>query len=343
MQRHVERDEYLLHATELTDKESQLITEFSQWLPDEIIDCHAHCNLPEHVRSIDDRAYNHMLSTFPSFTLEESKAWHKKFHPGKKVRTLRFATVFRGIDHKATNLYLLSQSPLEDRVALYGLPNDQEYTIRMLDHPRVSALKMYYSYAEPPSTEIYHYFPENVLEEAQARDIPIVLHPPKRITKCLDQILQLTADFPRLRICLAHLSLTKYLVPGLEEAFSAIAQYPLVSFDTALVPSADVVKMALQIVGAERVMYGSDEPLHLIRSAVFQHPNLGERIVTEYPYHWIDPVEHAEYKDRAKGATHAHWLSLRAIREAISSFPADTREGIKQKLFHDNAQEFYGF
>src|SRR3989338_2147147 len=67
--------------------------------------------------------------------------------------------------------------------------------------------------------------------------IPFILHPPRRITVCLEQILRLAEDFPRLRVCLAHLSLTKRMVPGLEEAFRAIAQHPLMSFDTSLVPS----------------------------------------------------------------------------------------------------------
>lgn len=343
MQRTINREAYLSYAESFIHTERHLIDEFDQWLPERIIDCHAHCNRPEHVRTIDDRAFHHMLSTFPSFTLEESKDWHQKFHPSKEVRTLRFPNVFRGIDHKAANLYLLEKSPSQDRVALYGLPDDRDYTIDMLDHPRVSALKMYYLYFEPPATQIYQYFPKVVLEAAQARDLPIVLHPPTKITTCLDQILKLIDDFPRLRICLAHLSLTKYVVPGLEEAFFSIAQHPLVNFDTALNPSAEVVSMALQIVGPERIMYGSDEPLHLIRSTVYQHPERGERLVTEYPYHWVDLAEHEEYKNRAQGATHAHWLSLRAIRKAISLLPVDIQEETKQKLFHDNAQKFYGF
>jgi hypothetical protein len=93
---------------------------------------------------------------------------------------------FRGIDYRAANLYLLKQSDVQNRIALYGPPDDPEYTIRILGHPRVSALKMYYLYLEPPATEIYQYFPKVVLEEAQRRDVPIILHPPRKITECFD-------------------------------------------------------------------------------------------------------------------------------------------------------------
>lgn len=343
MNRKIDREAYFEYARALTGKEEDLLREFQEWLPSTIIDCHAHCNLPEHVRSIDDRAYNHMLSTFPSFSLEESKEWHALLHPGKNVRSLRFPKTFRGIDHRAANLYLLKESDMQDRIALYGLPDDPEYTIGMLGHPRVSALKMYYSYLEPPATEIYQYFPKVVLEEAQRMDIPIVLHPPRRITACLDQILTLARGFPRLRICLAHLSLTKSVVPGLEEVFTAIAQLPCVHFDTALVPSAEVVAMALRIVGSDRIMYGSDEPLNLIRSTPYMHPEKGERLATEYPYHWVDVSDYQAYKHLASGITHAHWQALQAVRTAVSNLPEEEQDGVKQKLFHDNAKLFYGF
>jgi len=283
-----------------------------------------------------------MLSTFPSFSLEESREWHALLHPGKNIRSLRFPKTFRGIDHRAANLYLLEQSDVQDRIALYGIPDDPEYTIGMLGHTRVSALKMYYSYLEPPAVEIYQYFPKVVLEEAQGRDVPIILHPPRRITMCLDQILMLAKDFPYLRVCLAHLSLTKSVVPGLEEALTEIARLPRVRFDTALVPSAEVVAMALRIVGPERVMYGSDEPLNLIRSMPYVHPEKGERLTAVYPYHWIDSAE-SQYKHLATDATHAHWQALRAVKTAVSAMPEKEQEAVKQKLFHDNAKLFYGF
>ncbi|TAK04063.1 hypothetical protein EPO34_02810 [Patescibacteria group bacterium] len=343
MKRNIDREAYLAHAKSFTEAERRLVEEFAEWLPETIIDGHSHGSTPEHVRAVDARAYGHMLSTFPSFTLEESDEWHRILYPGKTVHALRFAMPFRGIDHKEANRYLLGQSMAEDRIALYGLPDDVEYTIGMLGHPRVSALKMYYSYHEPPAGEIYQYFPKEVLEQAQALGVPILLHPPMRITACLDQILTLVRDFPRLRVCLAHLSLTKYAVPGLEEAFVEIAKHPQISFDTALVPSAEVVAMALRIVGSDRIMYGSDEPLQLIRSVPYAHPQRGERLATDYPYHWVDLAEHGEYGHLAAGAPHAHWQALGAIRMAVSGLSETERASVKQKLFHDNAKAFYGF
>ena len=90
-------------------------------------------------------------------------------------------------------------------------------------------------------------------------------------------------------------------------------------------------------------MYGSDAPLHLIRSVVYEHPQYGERLATTYPYHWVDPVEHEQFKSLAIRATHAHWQALSALKAAISELPDEVQHIAKQKIFCDNARLFYGF
>ena len=332
----IDRNAYLAYSEKFTENEMLLRDEFSEWLPECIIDCHAHCNLPEHVLSIDDRSYHHMLSTFPSFSLVESRHWHGLFYPGKRLRTLRFPKTFRGIDHRRANLYLLEESLEGDRVALYGLPDDVPYTIDTLSHPRVSALKMYYSYLNPPATEVYQYFPPPVLEVAERLSIPIILHPPRVITKCIDQLLRLLQDFPALRVSVAHMGLTKCLVPGLREAYEQLARFESVVLDTSMVPSAEVILLGLQVFGLERVMFGSDEPLSLIRAATYEHPEFGQRLMTEYPYHWVNPSEQSSYRHLVPaGITHCHWQCMAAIKAALTQLADGMQVTAKQNLFHN--------
>lgn len=339
----INRKAYLSHAKAITPIEQNLITEYQKWLPDLFIDCHAHCNLHRHVNYIDDRAFRHMLSTFPSFNLKESKEWNSFFHPKKKILSLRFPCVFKGIDHKKANSYLFEQSSKCDRIALYGLSDDIDYTIKSLHHPRVSALKMYHSYPNPTAKKIYQYFPKKVLKVAEKKNIPIILHPPLPIVESISQIFRLLDDFPNLKICLAHMGLTKSLTIGLEKALVSLAPCSLVMFDTAQVSSADVIEAALLITGQNRVMYGSDAPVNLIRSVAYEHPQYGRRIVTEYPYHWVEKKEQETYKHLAVGAMHNHWGTLNAIKDAISRLPQNYQEDAKKKIFYFNAKIFYGF
>lgn len=338
-----QREEYLHHALEVMPEEQARIDEYAAWLPSHVIDAHAHANLPEHVDFIHDSAYNHMLSTFPSFSIEESSASHELLHPGIDIRTLRFAKTFKGIAHRAANQYLLEQSPDKDRVALFGLPEDPNYTIEMLSHPRVSALKMYYSYLQPPATTVYEAFPPAILAAAEERGVAVVMHAPKMIVNSLDDVIQTTRDFPDLKIALAHLGSSKFDVPGLQEAYDRLAGETTLYADTALNPSPEVVTRALNTFGSDRIMYGSDEPLNLIRSVPYVHPERGQRIATKFAYHWQNPEEHAQYHHLADSAIHAHWLSLDALRAAIEAQPNAKQAVIKQAIFHDNAARFYGF
>jgi hypothetical protein len=153
MNRQINREGYPAFARNINPEEKRLIAGHEKWLPDTIIDCHAHCNLEKHVLNIEERAFQHMLSTFLSFSLEESNEWNLLLHPGKKIFTLRFPGVARGIDHREANSYLLRNSPEQDRIALFGLSDDIGYTIDAMQHPQVSALKMYHSYSNPSATQ----------------------------------------------------------------------------------------------------------------------------------------------------------------------------------------------
>ncbi len=339
----VDINAYLSHAMVLSDQEVALRKKICDWLPTNIVDCHSHAHLPEHVVSISEFAFGHVMSTFPSFTLEQSRQFNALLHPGINVRSLRFAGVFHGIDFPAANTYLLECSPPEDRVALLGMPDDIEYTVQALAHPRVSALKMYYASCNPPARTIYGYFPPEILEEAQARNIPIILHPPRVVTQCMDQLQILRRDFPRLRIVIAHLGLTKMVVPGLRAAYEELAAVPTIFMDTSMVPSAAVVALALDTFGSQRIMFGSDAPINLIRSAAYVHPQKGQRVVTDYPYHWVDSEEYSQYGHLARNAVQAHWQSLEALYEAVQALPVRERENAKQALFCQAASVIFRF
>jgi hypothetical protein len=93
-------------------------------------------------------------------------------------------------------------------------------------------------------------------------------------------------------------------------------------------------------------MFGSDEPVSLIRSRPFTNPEKtekGQRLITEYKYHWVDEEEHQQYHHLADGVIHSHWLSMNAIRFAIDTFPASDRSRIKEKVFFTNAKNFFKF
>lgn len=334
---------YMADSLNFSMAEITLRDSYTEWLPSVIIDCHAHAGLPEHVEFMEKKTYKHMLSTFPSLSLEQSEDARSLFHPGKTIRSLRFAKTFRGINHREVNRYLLEKSPTPDRVALFGLADDIDYTNEMMRHPKVSALKMYYSNVEPTADTIYKFFKPAILEVAEGLGIPIVLHLPKSYVECRQELRQMFRDFPQLKISIAHLGPSDFIIEGLEDTFRESADYPHLNLDTSLNNSAEVVKLALDIFGSDRIMYGSDEPLNLIRGKIYQHTEKGGRLITSYPYHWVNLEDHDRFKHLSVGLVHWHWLALEALRTAIELYPFEMRERIKQRIFFENARKFFGF
>lgn len=335
--------EYLDYSLKLNDREVDMLQLLMEFLPDTIIDAHAHCNTSAHVETIDDGIYHHMMSTFPAFSLEDSAKVQRVLYPGKKVRTLRFANAYRGINHRRANEYLVTHSPTEDKVALYGIPDDPDYTNEMLTSGKFNGLKMYYQYFNPPAQYIEQVFPREILAVAQELEIPIILHLPKMITASVDDLEHILTDFPKLIVVLAHLGLPHLPVPNLTSVYEYFAQYPNLFMDTAMIPSWEVVYMALKAFGPSRIMFGSDEPLNLIRSTVYNNPNKGQRLITEYPYHWVNLDEHATYAHLAGEVIQTQWQALAAIKIATEQYAPKLHRRISQAIFCTNASLVYGF
>lgn len=338
--------QYIQDSLTFSNKEIELVKSFAEWLPNEITDCHTHCGLPEHVLKIDDQMYNQMISTFQGFSLEDSHKLEAIIFEDKNLSVLRFPFPFRGIDIKSANKYLLENTSAPDKVALCGIPTDPDYTNSMLRTGKFNALKMYHQQFNPPSKKIYDYFPPKILEVAEEMGVPIILHLPKMITLCKNELLDVVRSFPNLKISLAHLGLPHLVIPNLQETYDEVARCKNISMDTAMVPSKDVLKMAITAFGPKRIMFGSDEPLNLVRSVVYHNPNLGQRIVTEYMYHWVNREEHEEYKHLAKDAIHMHWPAVQAIKSAIEELYGENinlQNSVKNDIFNNNAKKFFNF
>lgn len=90
-------------------------------------------------------------------------------------------------------------------------------------------------------------------------------------------------------------------------------------------------------------MFGTDAPLNMVRAKVYRNPDLGERLITEYLYHWVDKEEHDQYEYLAKGASHIHWQALLAIKKTIEKFTPKLQSKAKRFIFSETAKKVYGF
>lgn len=332
---------YLADALDLSPEEHKLRAYLNEWLPEKIFDCHTHANCQDAVLTLSPKALRWVYSTFPDFSIEDSKVVQRVFYQEKQINVLMFANPYKGIDHRKANRYLVENSRPPDKVALCGIPDDISYTIQEIQSKRYAAIKSYPNYFEPPAKTILEFFPLEILEIAQDTDIPIILHLPQTLAQCLGEVLEIIDKFPKLQIILAHLGRHHTATSISGDAFRALSQFGQVVVDTSMVTSVDLLGQALDILGQERVLYGSDEPMNLLRYIEYEHPTLGRRLMSTYPYHWLDREQQKQYGYLAKDAVHLHWQVLMAIREALFQvFPHDWKRA-QSLLFLENSQKVF--
>lgn len=338
-----ESSQNLFDAFSFSDVEKEKALETCERMPDEIIDVHVHCLLSSHITDIDIRAYRHILSSFPFFSLEMSRLANQIFFLNKNVYSLRFGMVFRGVDYRMMNRYLVENVPLSDKVALFGVAEDEEYTIQELQTSKYAALKMYYLHNLPTATKICEVFTPKILKVVESMGIPIILHLPTMIAYSIDEIIELKQRYPELKATICHLGSSEQDLPGLAESFERFAKDTDFMMDTSMNHQIKSIRLALNTLGLNRIMFGSDAPINLLRSVPFLHPTKGERIVTEKLFHWADKDEHNEFCFLAKGAIHAHWQVVENLLNVIESDFSNSASIVKQQIFAFNAKKFYGF
>jgi predicted TIM-barrel fold metal-dependent hydrolase len=341
---------YLDHALVMNEHELALREQLVPELPDTIVDSHTHfvpagaCDPQEIPPSI----LGHMMSTFASFTFEQSRDLDEMFFPGKQLSKARFSHVFPNIDKREVNEAVLETAAQGDYPVLFGVsdtPEDVDYTVAQLESGGYRGLKMYYLASEPPKYNVYEYFPQPVLQAAERAGTPIILHLPHSLYRSEAEVFRVAEDYPDLKVILAHVGVANVPKPEIDSILAGFATLPNVYADTALVDSDEIVHKALQHLGPERVLYGSDEPLNLMRTQTYFNPKLqAPRVLTDYPYHWARADEQAEFRHLAEGPfVHNHWAQVRALVGGIAlvSGNPEERQHNSELVFRENARELF--
>ncbi len=203
--------------------------------------------------------------------------------------------------------------------------------------------KMYYLANGVAKSNLYDYFPIPILETAQELEKPIVLHLPHSLYNSTEEVLELAKTMPDLKIILAHMGLAHVVRPDLEKIMGQFAEHRNILADTSQVNDTGIISTALKTMGPEKVLFGTDEPLNLLRAVIYDNPDLGPRLLTDYPFHWVDPEEHSKYIHlNTEPFIHSHWMQLDAIlsgvRDAIGNKPKRLEDDWLQMIFNDNTQ-----
>lgn len=314
------------------------------FLPAEIYDCHVHLALPEH-RGPVTREW--LESDWPNqadyrLSLEELAEVSGLLFPGRTVRSLAFAFPSPQFFVEEGNRYIAAGIAAGHVDGL--LVTRPEWTrddlLRWLQAGRYVGFKPYPGLVGTRADDIpiNAFFPPEQQDLANELGLIVILHigRPERLRDPANlwEIRQLATRCPNIRLIIAHIGRAytmSYARPGLAELRDLTSLY----YDFAMNLNPDVLELALAEVGPERLLYGSDFPIALMRG-VREHE--GDRYInfSDGDYSWNTP-ERRKPAEVEAGYTYYIYEELKALKQAATRLGLNAEQ--VARILAGNARE----
>jgi len=317
--------------------------ELNRWLPERIIDIHCHVSLAAHCGPVSPERLkgNWAMDVGIEQSWESLRANRQRLFPGQKVGALVFGNVFKEVDIAANNAYVLQgcREPANRACALFTVrPEWPAAVVEQALQDGFLGIKPYPDLAPADTLEvsIFQFLPREHLRVLDSAGGILMLHLP-RAGRLADpdnirEILTIHGEFPNVRMIVAHVGRC-FCLPTAQRGLPQVAEAKDILFDISANLNADVFRFALDTVGPERLLFGSDLPITLMRG-VREH--VGERYInfTDGDYPWNtnrkSPEEEANY-------TFYLYEELRALKRAVDAAGLGT-EAIRQILYTNSSR-----
>lgn len=251
------------------------------FVPQRLIDSHVHSANPRFkIETITEemrRDYwvNELSHGEEAASLEQS---YKKVYPGRDVSCVAFAVPNLSWEVEGANEDLMADAVGRNwhTLAVVRPTWRGEQIAWWLDHPGCIGVKPYYSligydalsrdrYIE---ASIFDFLPHHQLEVINDRSAWVTLHVPKADRlghpDNIREIQEIRKRYPRVKLVIAHLG-RSYTLPHAEEGLAPLKDDPGLYFDNSAVLNPEVHRYALEHIGPERILYGTDNPIFYMR------------------------------------------------------------------------------
>ncbi|MBA2632778.1 MAG: amidohydrolase family protein [Chloroflexi bacterium] len=324
-----EPDQYRLFDLPIFERELR------EWLPSRIFDVHAHTWLAEHLRRPIAEDPVELLFNVESVTWEELTVAYRVLFPGVEVERLALPMPLRVVDIEANNAYLASRIDNERSFALLApeLDASPEELWHQIVSGRFVGFKPYLSQVRNKSLEeirILDFVRPAQLEVADRAGLLIMLHVPRpsRLADCInrDDLVAIADSYPGARIVLAHAG-RAYAPEILAPALDVLTDLPNVLWDLSNIQDHDVVRLLLERVPIDRIMWGSDIPVATVRGRLLMLN--GQRVcLTRRPFPWSV----SRVGPEPLACTFMGYETLRALRRACDEL-ALSREQVSSLMY----------
>ncbi|MBR3934212.1 MAG: amidohydrolase family protein [Clostridia bacterium] len=332
---------------EVTDYDKKIWEEeLKDFLPEKIIDIHAHVHLKENFDPLPQgvkappKKWTALVAEDNS--IEDLQETYRLMFPGKDVKALMFMNA-KGL--KKNNEYVAKVSKETGWPALY------------YSHPQQSAdeveaeirkggflgVKSYFvlspKYIPAKEARIFDFFPKHQLKRLNEMGAICMCHIPRdgrlKDPVNLAQIMEIRKEFPKLRFIVAHIG-RAYVKDDIGNAFDILTQEPETMYDFSANCSEYVIEEAIRRVGAKHLMFGTDMPILRMRSHRIGENGTYVNLVPPglYPDPYGDPHLREVSEEEGKKITFFAYEELLALKKACQNLGL-TKQDVEDMMYNN--------
>jgi len=313
-------------------------------LPKKILDSHTHMCLREHIASVPQSRIDSdwAMQSGSEMSIEDANGFMERLLPGIDYNFAAFPMPIKEADTKSNNEYIASL--IKTKKISYGLFNSRPETgagaiEEALTEGGFAGLKPYPDFVSAykgAEVSVFDFLPKEHCALAERLNKCIVLHLPRAgrfaDENNIKELKEIAQTFPNLKIIIAHIGRCFnpcYLEKAIGEMGETLHHF---WFDTAAVMNPEVLKIAMENLHEDRLLFGLDLPVLLFH---------GSRRWTETTYQNVCREElpwnkHIEGKEAEEKYTFFIYEQLNNILNTMEKLGKG--EAYKNAFFFDNAR-----
>lgn len=317
--------------------------EFEDFLPPEIYDIHVHLHVPEYGRPTPEAIAESWAAEAPSeLSREQLGQVQGLLFAGRKTRSLAFANPSKWVDLTAANAHVAEAIAADQADGLLVTRPEwpAEQVRALITDGGFLGLKPYPGLVGgrfDENVSVDDFLPQAHQELADDLGLIVMLHLPRperlRDPRNQAEVQRLVERYPHIRLIIAHIG-RAYTLGHAQEGLQALADLP-VWWDFAMNLNADVIELAMQLVGPEWLLYGSDLPVALMRG-MRRHEGDAYINYSDGDYQWNTPERRMPAEIEAQYTLYLY-EELRAFKTAAQRMGWGMGE--VRRVMNDNARE----
>lgn len=343
----------LYHVWDYTDVDRAFWAEhLEEWVPRRIIDAHRHVAAPGlRIKPMTEekRRQYWVAEVTDSIDAATAERCNHVTFPGREVTDVAMGYPDLDYDIEASNEYVRTECLKRGWHSLVMVRPEwtAERVAAALAKPGVIGLKPYYALISADretrdkhlEASIYEYLPHHALEVANERRAWVTLHVPtaERLghPDNIREIKEIRGKYPNVVLVIAHLGRC-YTEAHAREGLPPLAEDPGLYFDNSAVINPATHRIALECIGPERVLFGTDNPVFYMRGRRQWH---GRNYVnrTSHDFYFNTERETPEIEATYTLYMYEALFSLRGACEELGLARTEV-----EAMFHDNAERLIG-